>query len=136
MAKTTTAKPIVLRVPTPSPATRAKVANVARRGYSAAAKVASQERHTIVAIGSAALLGILKKQNVSLPKISALGTPGTYGMAAWLIGRFTRSPIAQHVATGLLSVSAYELASGQTLSGEVMGGEVMGAVMGEDAGSI
>jgi hypothetical protein len=131
MAKTSTSKPIVLRVPTPSPATRAKVAGVARRGYSAAARVASQERHTLVAIGSAAVLGYMKKQGVALPKIAALGTPGTYGLIAFAIGRFTRSPIAQHVATGLMSVSAYELASGQTLSGEVMGN-----VMGEDAGSL
>lgn len=131
MAKTQTAKPIVLRVPAPSPATRTRVAGAARRGYSAAARVASQERHTIVAIGSAAVLGFMKKQNVQLPKFSALGTPGTYGLIAWAVGRYTKSPIAQHVATGLMSVSAYELASGQTLSGEVMG-----AVMGDDAGSI
>lgn len=131
MAKTSTNKPIVLRVPTPSPATRAKAAGVARRGYSAAARVASQERHTLVAIGGAAVLGYMKKQGVQLPKINALGTPGTYGLIAWAIGRFTKSPVAQHVATGLMSVSAYELASGQTLSGEVMGN-----VMGEDSGSL
>ena len=104
---------------------------MARRGYSAAARVASQERHTLVAVGSAAVLGFMKKQNVQLPKINALGTPGTYGLIAWAIGRFTKSPVAQHVATGLMSVSAYELASGQTLSGEVMG-----SVMGEDSGSL
>jgi len=122
---------VIVRVPTISPATRARAVGFARRGVSAAARVASSERHTIVAVGSAAVLGFMKKQNVRLPKFDALGTPGTYGLIAWAIGRFTKSPVAQHVATGLMSVSAYELASGQTLSGEVMG-----AVMGDDAGSL
>jgi hypothetical protein len=60
---------------------------------------------------------------VQLPKIDAIGTAGTYGLVAWAIGRWTRSNVAQHVATGLLSVAAYQLAAG-------------GGVSGDDAGEI
>lgn len=129
---TKTAKPVIVRVPAATPARRKSAGNFTRRASSAAAKLASSEQHTIAATASAAVFGFMKRQNVNLPHFDALGTPGTYGLVAWAIGRYTKSPMAQHIATGLLSVSAYQLGAGQTLSG----GNVMGAVMGEDSGSI
>ena len=127
-----TSKPVIVRVPAAVPAKRKSSGGFARRASSAASRLAASETHTIVAVGSAVVLGLMQRQNVALPKIDALGTPGTYGLLAWAVGRYTRSTMAQHVATGLMSVSAYQLAAGQTLSG----GDVMGAVMGEDSGSI
>jgi hypothetical protein len=129
---TKTSKPVIVRVPAATPARR-KSTGFARRASSAASRLAASETHTIVAVGSAVVLGLMKRQNVALPKIDALGTPGTYGLLAWAVGRYTRSTMAQHVATGLMSVSAYQLAAGQTLSGDVMGAD---STMGEDSGSI
>lgn len=125
---TKTTKPVIVRVPSVSPATRRRVAGVARRAGGAAARAAYAEKHTIAAVLAAAAFGWMKKSGVQLPKIDAIGTPGTYGLVAWGLGRFMGSPVASHIATGLMSVSAYELASGQTLSG--------GEVMGDDAGSL
>lgn len=130
---TKTSKPVIVRVPAAAPARRAKSSgSFTRRASSAASKLAMSEQHTIAATASAAVFGFMKRQNVNLPHFDALGTPGTYGLVAWAIGRYTKSPMAQHIATGLLSVSAYQLGAGQTLSG----GNVMGAVMGEDSGTL
>jgi hypothetical protein len=115
MAKTTSVK--IVRVPTISPRARA----LARRGVSAAARIAASERHTAAAVGAAAVLGFAARSGVQLPRIDAIGTAGTYGLVAWGIGRFTRSTVAQHVATGLLSVAAYQLAAGQSVSGDDSG---------------
>jgi len=116
MAKTSSVK--IVRVPTFSPAAKRRAAGLARRGFSAAARAASSERHTIAAVGAAAVLGFMQRQGVALPKVDALGTAGTYGLIAWAGGRFMKSPVLSHVATGLMSISAYQLAAGQTLSGE------------------
>jgi hypothetical protein len=115
MAKSATVK--IVRVPSISPRARA----LARRGVSAAARIAASERHTAAAVGAAAVLGFAARSGVTLPRIEALGTAGTYGLVAWAVGRFTRSPMAQHVATGLLSVAAYQLAAGTGVSGEDSG---------------
>jgi len=114
---TKTAKPVIVRVPTVSPAAKRKGAQLARRAGSAALRAASAEKHTLAAVATAAVLGVAKKQGIALPKIDALGVTGTYGAVLWFAGRFMKSPVLSHCATGLLAVSAYELASGQTLSG-------------------
>jgi hypothetical protein len=116
MAKTAPVR--IVRVPTFG---RAKA--IARRGATVGARIAMTERHTAAAVGAAAVLGFAARSGVQLPKIDAIGTAGTYGLVAWAIGRWTRSNVAQHVATGLLSVAAYQLASG-------------GGVSGDDAGEI
>ena len=60
--------------------------------------------------------------------VGALGVAGTYGLAAWALGRYSRNRTMQHVATGLLAVAAAEFASGATgaaapaTSAGVMGG--------------
>lgn len=116
MAKTAAVK--IVRVPSFSAATKRRAAGIARRGFSAASKAASSEKHTIAAVAAAAALGFMQRSGVALPKIDALGTAGTYGLVAWAGGRFMRSPVLSHIATGLMSISAYQLAAGQTLSGE------------------
>jgi hypothetical protein len=116
MAKTSSVK--IVRVPTFSAAAKRRASGIARRGFSAAARAASSERHTIAAVGAAAVLGFMQRSSVALPKIDALGTAGTYGLIAWAGGRFMKSQILSHVATGLMSISAYQLAAGQTVSGD------------------
>jgi|FLYL01.1.fsa_nt_gi hypothetical protein len=84
-----------------------------RRGFSAAARVARDEKHTIVAVLAAAGVGLLKRTGTALPHIEALGVAGTYGLGAWMAARYTRNQTLAHVATGLLSVAAFRMASGE-----------------------
>jgi hypothetical protein len=97
---------------------RTRLVKVGRAGLSAAARAAREEKHTIAAVGAAAVLGFMKREGVVLPKVDALGTAGTYGAIAWLAGRYMKSTVMQHVATGLLSVAAAEMASGASVSGD------------------
>lgn len=88
-------------------------------------QAAIAERHTLIAVGSAAALGLAESRGVALPKIDALGTAGTYGLLAFGYAKLTGSMTAEKIATGLLSVAAYKLASaptGSTPEGE--GGEL------------
>lgn len=107
-----------LAAPRPTVIRSTRVVKLARRAGSAAAAGAKSEKHTIAALAGAAALAYAKRANIDLPKIEALGTSGTYGLALWLIGRYTRSPMAQHAATGLLSVAVAELVSGERISGD------------------
>ncbi len=108
----------IVRVPGAPATRRGRAGAFVRRGASVAARAVRDEKHTITAIIAAAGLGFAKKNAVSLPKIAAIGTAGTYGLGAWLGARMTRSPVLAHVATGLLSVAAFNMAAGETLSGE------------------
>jgi hypothetical protein len=99
----------VIRVPS---FPRGRARHLARRGFSAAARAAVTEKHTLAAVGAAGALGFAKRMGVSLPKIDALGTAGTYGVVAWAGARFMKSRTLSHVATGLLCVAAYQHAAG------------------------
>lgn len=101
---------------------RTRLVKMGRTGLSAAARQAREEKHTIAAVGAAAVLGFAKREGVALPKVEALGTAGTYGVLAWLAGKYTKNNTLQHIATGLLSVAAVEMASGITVSGDEDGG--------------
>lgn len=90
---------------------RRALARGARRAGTAAAQAAVSERHTLAAVGAAAAYGFARSRGVALPFVGALGMAGTYGLAAWALGRYTKSRTMQHVATGLLSVAAAEFAS-------------------------
>lgn len=107
-----------LAAPRPQVIRQTRVVRLARRGGSAVARAASSEKHTIAAVGAAALLAYAKKAGVDLPKVDAIGTSGTYGLVLWALGRYTRSPMAQHAATGLLSIAVAELISGDRISGD------------------
>lgn len=110
------------------------VRSVAVRKYAGkAAAAAMSEKHTATAVGAGAVLGLLERNDVPLPYIDMLGRAGTYGLVAWAAGRYTGNQMAQHAASGLLAIAAYELAKGNKpassgVSGEVLMGEVSGEV--------
>lgn len=112
-----------LAAPRPTVIRQTRVVRLARRSASAVGRAASSEKHTIAAVGAAAVLAYAKRAGVDLPKIEALGTSGTYGLVLWALGKYTKSPMAQHAATGLLSIAVAELISGDRISGD----EDMGA---------
>jgi hypothetical protein len=70
-------------------------------------------------VASALGLGLVEGKKFELPHIKQIGVAGTYGLAAWLIGRFTRNKIIQHLATGLLAVGAYQLGFSLMFKGEL-----------------
>lgn len=116
----------VIRVPSASPMRR-RAGAALRRGASAAAGKAREEKHLLTAVVSAAALGYAQKTGMALPKVEVLGTAGTYGIAAFALSRtFMKSRTLSHVATGLLSVAAFELA--KTGSTSTAGDE---SIMGE-----
>jgi len=82
-----------------------------------AAAFAHAERHMLVAVASAGALGLAESRGIALPQIDALGTAGTYGVAAYVYAKLTGSQTAEKVATGLLSVAIYKLAAAQTPAG-------------------
>lgn len=102
-AKTQT---IVVRTPSAGAASRARLTRaagqVARRGLVGAARAAMTEKHTITALGTAAMLGYVEKERIQVPHINALGVDGTVGAALWVLGRYTKNPMLQHAATGAL----------------------------------
>lgn len=65
------------------------------------------------AVAAAGVLGYAQRENMldSVPHVDALGVEGTLGAVAWVGGRFTKSKILSHVATGLLCVAVHKLAS-------------------------
>ena len=85
---------------------------LARRGASAAAsaaaKAAMAEKHRITAVAAAAVLAIARRNGYELPTVAGLPPAVAYGLAAWAAERFTKSRVAGHVATGLLSVGIYD----------------------------
>jgi hypothetical protein len=95
-----------------------RAGKLARRAGGAVATAASEEKHTIAAVVAGAAVGYMQRNNVQVPYISALGLPGTYGVVALGIAKFSKSRVARHVATGLLSVAAYQM----TASGAIGGG--------------
>lgn len=82
---------------------------IARRGLTAAGRAAVSEKHTIAAVIAAAAVGYVDRPGgVELPHVNALGVAGTYGLALWAAGRYTKNPMLQHAATGLLAVAAHD----------------------------
>lgn len=73
----------------------------------------AQGRHQVVAIGSAAALGLAERQGFELPFVPVIGKAGTYGLAAAVVGTMTKNKDIMAAGTGLLSVAAYQFASGE-----------------------
>jgi hypothetical protein len=82
-------------------------APVVRRGASMAAKAALDEKHTLTALGSVAVVSYLDKngQLDSLPDPMGIGPTATLGLALWAFGKYSKNPMAEHSATGLLCVA-------------------------------
>lgn len=123
-AKSAFGKAIVVRQATPkapiinirSPAVQ-KAKGMARAAGRAALHRAQQEKHTIGAVLAGAALGYAERQKMTLPHITSLGVAGTYGVAAWFGARQMRSRTLSHVATGLLTIAAYQFARGDSVVG-------------------
>lgn len=93
-----------------------------------AKELAMSEKHTLTALGAAIALGMAERQGWKLPSIPMAGPAATYGLAAWVLAKYTGNKVASHAATGLLSVAAYKLASGAGAAPSVRGAnELMGA---------
>jgi hypothetical protein len=81
----------------------------------AAGAAALEERHTIAAVLAGIVLGYAERNHVAVPDPLGIGTPATVGIAAWLLGKTTKSRMARHVATGCLAIAAWQFArSGST----------------------
>lgn len=127
MAKTsagTLGKAIVVRAPQP----KAPIIRIAAPAVQKAKKVASHvgraaferakaEKHTLGAVLAGAALGYAEKQKMTLPHFATLGVAGTYGLAFWFGAKHMRSRTMSHVATGLLTIAAYQFARGDSVSG-------------------
>ena len=117
---------VVARAPSPiiriaAPHTRAiarRAGRAVRRGAGVAGRAVASEKHTLTAIGAAAVLGFVEKSGVKIPTLGPVGPAGTIGLGAWLYGRMTKNAVAQHVATGLLSVAANRWAATGTIAGD------------------
>ena len=93
-----------------------------RRVASLAVRAAINEKHTLTAVAAAGALGLAERNGIPIPHLALLGQAGTLGAVAWIAGKMTGNETAKHVATGLLSIAAYELAKG----GGGGGGKVAG----------
>jgi hypothetical protein len=108
------ARPII-RVSAPRPIvsrrTRRALAHVGGRVLQAA----RDERHRLYAVGGAIAIGYAEKHGIALPHSKSLGMAGTYGLLGWaaLKAGLVRSRSLSHVVTGLLSVAAYQFATGE-----------------------
>jgi len=100
-----------------------------RRVAGKVAAAAMAEKHTVAAVAAAGALGLLERNNVPVPYLEFLGKAGSMGALAWIAGKYTGNVTVQHVATGLLSVAAYELAKGGAKAGGVAGDSEV--IMGE-----
>lgn len=132
---------VVVRVP----GSAARARRYARIAGGAAARAAQAEKHTLTALVAAAALGLAERQDVELPHVTTLGVAGTYGALAWVAGRFMRSRMLSHAATGMLSIAVYDFVRDSddddddeaTHSGgrrRRAGRRSMGGTVGEDEG--
>ena len=100
---------------------------LARRGASVALSKAREEKHTFIALGVAGAAGYARGKGMldNIPHVQQLGVVGTFGIAAWALGKYTNNRIARHAATGLLAIAVNRFAEAQARSG---GGAVQGEV--------
>jgi hypothetical protein len=119
MATTLARRPIFVRPSAPrpivikTPSFPKKLKHAARRVGGAVA----EEKHRIGAIGAGFILGLVDKSGIDLPTIPMLGKAGTLGAFCWAAGKWGKSRMASHAATGLLAIAAYELGKEGHISG-------------------
>jgi len=92
-----------------------------------AAEVAARNTHTMLAVGSAAAVGLAESQGFALPKIGDIEFTDMAGIAALIlanmgVGGAQTKRMAQSVADGMLSISAYRIASKLQLGGTKVSG--------------
>lgn len=108
----------LMLAPRPTVIRQTRIVKAGRRVGGAIRAGAASEKHTIAAVAAAAILAFAKKQGVQLPKVETLGVSGTYGLILWAAGRFTKSQMLTHAATGLMSVAVAEMISGDRIMGD------------------
>lgn len=104
------AKAPIINIRGPALAAKAKAA--AKSAGRAALHRAQAEKHTLGAVMAGAALGYAERSKMQLPHVASLGVAGTYGIAAWMASKHLRSRTLSHVATGLLTIAAYQFARG------------------------
>lgn len=109
-------QPIIVRAPA--------VKHHLKRAGRKVASAAYEERHRMGAILGGLALGLIEKAGIDLPTVPLLGKAGTLGAAAWAVGKWGKSRMASHAATGFLAIAAYELGKEGHISG--MDGYVAG----------
>lgn len=97
---------------------RTRVVKAARRGAGRAAVAAREEKHTLAALAAAAAIGYAERTGTKLPTLGPLDAKATTGLVLWAIGRFSKSKVIQHAATGVLSIAVYDMANGSGTSGD------------------
>ena len=105
-----------------------------KKSGSAAIKNALDQTHTITAVGAAAALGYLEGQGTVLPEslnMLGIGKAGVLAIAAFAGAKMLKNRTLDHVATGLGSVAAYNLAF-DTAKG--VPGRVSGLLQNEQRG--
>jgi hypothetical protein len=116
------AKAPIIRVAGPRAPSRGRRAARALGHYARrAGHKALEEKHTFAAVGAGLALGFVEREKIALPSIPKLGMSGTYGIGLWLAGRYMRSRTMSHMATGLLSIAAYQLGKTGEIAGDVEG---------------
>ena len=81
---------------------------VVRRGTSAAARMAADQRHLLLASAGAFALGYAKRNGIKLPKLGSLTTEQSAALLALGVAAFTKNKTARHIATGAVAVAAYQ----------------------------
>lgn len=107
LVRTSGRAPSVVVVRNP-PARRSTASRVGSRVGSAAAQAAMSEKHTLAALAAAGVAALARKNDWNLPTFGDVPPVLAWGLGAWAYGKFGKNKMAQHVATGLLSVGLYE----------------------------
>lgn len=89
----------------------ARAAPVAKRIGGAAKSAALSEKHTLTALGTAGLLGYLDKEGKleGIQITDSISPIATVGIGLWVAGKFSKSPMIQHAATGALSIALFNM---------------------------
>ena len=107
---------------------KARFAGFARRGAGKAAAVAREERHALIAVGGAGLIGLLKRfapDALSMLRVGPLDETATLGLVLFVLGRMTKNEYARSAAVGALSVAVHNLAAGFSVEGDELPGAVV-----------
>lgn len=135
ITRTVAAKAPIIKVSAPAARVRRvrKAAGRARKHVIAGGKkIMGVAQNQLVAIAGAAGLAFIQKQGVKIPKpIASLSVPVNAGLLAWGAARLLKSPMLDHVATGMLCAGAYAFAAGSPIQGDVMG-DGRAVVFGDD----
>lgn len=91
--------------------TSSQMAEAMKRARARAGAVAKSRQHSLVATGTAGLLGYAEGKGMKLPTVGELAPPATYGLAALAVTFLPVGPkakqMAQSMADGMLSVAAH-----------------------------